>query len=123
MTGKRMYALIGAFAVLVIAGTVGVLVFGTGQKAPATDRRAEAVTRCEAAVKDRLKAPATARFSGISGDRPTGTSYQRFDLSGTVDAENSFGALVRSSWTCIVSYDSESGDWSDAYADVSSSQE
>lgn len=53
---------------------------------------------CHDRVKDNLKAPATASFGGddvyhVSGARWTATGY--------VDAENSFGANVRTYWNCI----------------------
>jgi hypothetical protein len=59
---------------------------------------------CEEFVKDRLKAPRTAQF-------PRWFEYQfnrlidpeyGYNIEGFVDSENSFGALVRSRFTCKV---------------------
>lgn len=59
----------------------------------------EAIAQCEAAIKDRLKAPSTAKFeSSATGD-------VTWTVIGTVDAENSFGAMVRSSFQCSVIID------------------
>ena len=75
---------------------------GTGEWEPTTT---EARAICEGWVEDQLKSPATAKFQdgGASGG-PSG-----YTIDGTVDSENSFGALVRSDWTCDIRWD-ESGD-------------
>lgn len=56
-----------------------------------------AQSACEDWVKDQLKAPSTADFSDvdISGGDP-------WTITGTVDAENGFGAQIRATWTCDV---------------------
>lgn len=51
---------------------------------------------CEEFVKDRLKSPATAEFSE-QAHRADGAAWV---VSGVVDSENGFGALVRSDYTC-----------------------
>jgi hypothetical protein len=61
-----------------------------------------AKSACEGWVKDQLKAPSTADFSDeeVSGAGP-------WTVTGSVDAENSFGAKLRSQWTCDVRLDSD----------------
>lgn len=61
----------------------------------------EAIAQCEAAIKDKLKAPSTADFSS------TATGSGTWTVVGTVDAENSFGAKVRTSYQCSVIIDNE----------------
>ena len=56
---------------------------------------------CERAVETTLKAPATADFSGVTGSE-IANSADVYEVSGYVDSENSFGANVRTSWTCKV---------------------
>lgn len=58
---------------------------------------------CEDFVRDRLKAPATAEFSNIkrSGSGPNWT------VTGTVDAENLFGAKLRMNWSCSLRLDGD----------------
>jgi hypothetical protein len=59
---------------------------------------------CKDHIRSRLKAPRSAKFAGIfSGE------YQEPTLNGniwtqivTVDAENSFGAMLRSQWRCVI---------------------
>jgi hypothetical protein len=56
----------------------------------------QAIAACETAVKAQLKSPATAGFSGETTS-PAGSGYY---VEGNVDAQNGFGALIRSHWTC-----------------------
>lgn len=63
---------------------------------PPSDPATLAIHACEEAVKDRLKAPATARFLHESA-RQSGTLYY---VEGDVDAENGFGALIRGHFRC-----------------------
>lgn len=59
--------------------------------------RGKAVAKCEAVVKGDLKAPSTAKLNlSASGNGPT------YVVSGTVDAENSFGAMLRKDVRCNV---------------------
>ncbi len=61
-----------------------------------------AESTCEDWVKDQLKAPATADFNdtSVSGSGP-------WTVTGTVDAENGFGANLRVAWTCDIRLDSD----------------
>lgn len=73
----------------------------------------KAVEQCESAVKDKMKSPSTAEFPGtraheggdfVLGDIPS--RYQSMDavsvwvVAGPVDAQNGFGATVRSDFNC-----------------------
>lgn len=55
---------------------------------------------CHNTVKSALKAPSTARFSSTVSKH--NTRENDFLVEGTVDAENSFGARIRSSFQCVV---------------------
>jgi hypothetical protein len=58
---------------------------------------------CVRALKSELTSPATAQFRTASrSDLGNG----RFRVSGSVDAENSFGALLRQSYDCTVWFES-----------------
>jgi len=52
---------------------------------------------CKAEVAARLKAPATAEWSNVNA-----TGLGPFTVTGVVDSENSFGAMLRNSWSCAV---------------------
>ncbi len=56
-----------------------------------------AVSICEDAVKNRLRAPATAQFPDPLAIPESGN---RWRVQGAVDAQNAFGALVRSDYEC-----------------------
>lgn len=62
-----------------------------------------AESACEDHVKDNLKAPSTAKFDLTSKSTGGGT----FEVTGTVDSENSFGAMIRNNVTCSVEYRDE----------------
>lgn len=92
-------------AVLVLGiGFVAVVAFGVAAlSGPEAEYDAntsyEAIAQCEAAIEKRLKSPSTARFeSDATGD---GT----WTVTGTVDAENSFGAVMRTPFQCTVQID------------------
>lgn len=55
-----------------------------------------AIDVCHQAVSDQLKAPGTADFGGEQVTH----SGDRYTVVGHVDSENSFGASLRSNWSC-----------------------
>lgn len=57
---------------------------------------ADAQRMCQENVTDKLKAPASARFGGVDTSRDDDT----WTVTGWVDAENGFGANLRSDWAC-----------------------
>jgi len=62
---------------------------------PATDSSRQPIRACEAWVLDQLVSPASAKFSSeqwFDTDNP--------EVVGDVDSQNSFGALLRSSFSC-----------------------
>jgi hypothetical protein len=63
---------------------------------------------CRNAIRQQLKAPATAKFPGFfSDDEHVSKSGCTTTVSSWVDAQNSFGAKPRSTTTCI--YDATTG--------------
>jgi outer membrane lipoprotein-sorting protein len=58
---------------------------------------------CIQAITEQLKAPATAQFSDRSDESERVVSKDHYAFTGTVDAENGFGALLRSDWSCQIS--------------------
>jgi len=82
--------------VLVIGGCVWSGSRANNQHQGPTDA---SVSSCERAVKAQLKSPSTAEFSDHRwGDRSGGG----FILKGSVDSENGFGAMIRSTWICEI---------------------
>jgi hypothetical protein len=78
----------------VLALVVGYFVFASGDSDGPSD--AGAIDVCHQAVEEQLKAPGTADFGG-----ETVTNVgDRYTVIGHVDAENGFGAQLRSEWAC-----------------------
>lgn len=96
---------------------------------PDIGNEAMAQVMCEKFVTNRLKSPSTADFGGFLSNRTKAVfikaeaaSSFEVDLSalhntgiwvanGSVDAQNSFGAIIRSKFTCVMDYERESGQW------------
>ena len=93
------------WAVVILVALVGctVSLAKSGSNTPAAPSGSEAGAQCQEWVKNKLKSPSTAQFSGqvVSG----GPSSWR--VTGNVDAENSFGAAMRSAWTCTIRLDGD----------------
>jgi TPR repeat protein len=59
----------------------------------------------EKAVKQSLTSPSTAKFSSLYWNKDTGVlghGYQQWQAFGYVDAQNTFGALLRQNWRAVV---------------------
>lgn len=68
----------------------------------------EADRICRQAMNDRLKAPATAKFPPESVDVITREVYDgSYRVTSYVDAENSFGALLRTEYSCRLKREAE----------------
>lgn len=81
-----------AVALLAAAGVGGWLVLR-----PSTADRA--ATACQELVSERLKSPATAQFPEPQVQE-RGAAGDAFLVTGEVDSQNGFGAMVRSSYSC-----------------------
>jgi hypothetical protein len=58
--------------------------------------------RCEQAVSANLKAPSTSKFAPYSETHVLDLGKWQYQVQSYVDAENSFGAHVRTPYTCTV---------------------
>lgn len=73
---------------------------------------AEAITLCNAIVKEQLKAPKTAKFKWIAEHTFDGKDL--YTVKSYVDSENSFGAMIRTHFLCGMRYrgeDHPEGSW------------
>ncbi|WP_433600400.1 hypothetical protein ACQPXH_00565 [Nocardia sp. CA-135953] len=61
------------------------------------EQERQVTDRCEDVVRDQLKSPASAKFSDV---QIAGNSKEGWAASGYVDAQNSYGAMLRDVWTC-----------------------
>jgi hypothetical protein len=67
-----------------------------------------AKVECEKFILQRLKAPAGANFSPTSELIVTGAGNGPWTVFGYVDSQNSFGAMLRSRYTCTVVFNGDS---------------
>jgi hypothetical protein len=92
-----------AVASAVVGAAIGVLVTvlalgGASDTTPATvpDPSPGAVAACRSGVEARLKSPASAQYSSLTVTR----NANGWIVTGAVDSQNSFGAMLRSTFTC-----------------------
>lgn len=109
-------AVFGGLVVLVLGfGLVWNAVTGGGEDGGGgEDREYGAFDVCQQFVKDRLRSPASAEFRNFFEDDGevvvTGTGDGPYTVRSSVDSQNGFGAMLRSDFTCTVSYAGDS-DW------------
>jgi hypothetical protein len=68
--------------------------------------RSESRSACHNRVKDQLVSPSSANFEGFT-EGTWNETYRGVNFSGWVDAENGFGASIRSTYDCEVYYDGD----------------
>jgi len=81
----------------ILIGVVASLIGGNRSDSSSNDNQYEAIAQCEARIERLLKAPSTAEF-----DSSATASGGVWTVTGTVDSENSFGAMLRSNFQCTV---------------------
>lgn len=93
------------------AGAIYGAFAGDDDSPSSEDLRYGAFDVCTDFVRDRLRAPATATFRNYFEDdgevRVTGSGNGPYTVTSTVDAENGFGANIRSSFVCVVNLDDD----------------
>lgn len=94
--------ILAPIALIVIALIIGAIWAGFNGSSNDPNKY-EAIRYCEDQIREQLKAPSTAKFDSDSID-----STSPFTVSGSVDAENSFGATIRSDFQCTVTISGDS---------------
>ena len=102
-------AIVGVFVLLLVYGSLS-----GGNEASAeevitrpngeTVDESSAAVLCQRQIRDRLRAPGTAKFAGPFSDdysRPV-KSGNTWSYTVSVDSENAFGAALRSQWSCVL---------------------
>ncbi len=103
----------GAVVGLIVAVVILFWIFSPSSPTPAPDYckgggKAAARVMAQQFVKERLRSPASAVFSNDHATYRFGCSYQ---VSGAVDSQNGFGALIRSSYTADLVYRRSDDHW------------
>lgn len=86
-----------------VAALVGLVALVVSRPASHTatpeELKADASRACQKQfIADRLKAPSTAKYSNVTVTESTG----HYTVMGSVDAQNSFGAPIRSGFVCTM---------------------
>lgn len=98
-------AAISLVAILVMTKGCGVFAEDKPETRSVADSVVAATDACQIAIKAQLKAPSTAKFSGerakLSSD-PLDVSRKvsSYSVTGLVESQNSFGAMVASTFIC-----------------------
>lgn len=101
---KNDYKIFGIVIAICLAIVAWYYLGGGQEKKAEQDQEALALRAqitCEALTKDLLKAPSTAEFSNWVTTEVSATSWR---IKGDVDAQNSFGAMIRNTTICEISY-------------------
>lgn len=88
-------AVLSLIAILVVSALVLSACGSSSSNKSATDAKICA----EKAVTDSLKSPSTAKFCKYTEMTATNLGGDRWKVTGYVDAQNSFGAVIRTNWT------------------------
>lgn len=99
---------IGCLALIAVFAGVAMCSASNEDDGPSqTDLEYGARDVCETFVERRLKSPSTADFS----DTTTAASGEsEWTVSGAVDSQNGFGAMIRNNYTCVVRPKDVAGD-------------
>jgi hypothetical protein len=82
--------------------------FGSSSSTPTTEseqsKQIEAFVRSQTAVERQLKAPSTAKFPYFTSDGVSVTKLatDKYRVNAYVDSENSFGAMIRITYSVII---------------------
>lgn len=90
-----------------LLGTVAVTLIACGGGTDPKDKHIEARVVCEDFVKDRLKSPGSADFT----EQTEVGKYPTWIARGSVDSQNTFGALMRNQYWCTVTYHPSTDKW------------
>ncbi len=99
----RMLWLLGAGLLVFIAAVIVMPHSSTpAPKAVTTYGNRDATYICRDFVTDRLRAPATASWAWLDDEKVTRAADGTFTVRSYVDAQNGFGANIRTRYTCVV---------------------
>ena len=98
----------GKIIFLIIMGAIAWYIFAPNSESSNTNNlkkvhsKLEAYTMSQGFVKNKLKSPSTAEFTCDYEKNVTQISDSMFVVNGFVDSQNSFGAMLRSSYRCTL---------------------
>lgn len=115
----KVVAVIVAMSAVLVSGIVLAVVLAADDEPKPPSIAERVIDMCQDAVLDILKAPATADFVGTPETESSGAKVMPvYTVLGEVDAENSFGAKIRSIYTCEVRTGKSDDTWNVESVDV-----
>jgi len=90
---------------LVLVPVLGLILTGFGARdVTKGGQETTAFVMCQRPVTQRLRSPSSAKFPTITtpGARSVHAGGGRYIVDGFVDAQNGFGAMLRSKWECEI---------------------
>lgn len=97
--GKALLTFLAIIVGIILIGTCG----GSSSKPDNWNTENKAKTYAELMVKDNLKAPSTAKFCNSAREMTAkNLGGAKWKVTGWVDAENSFGAMIRSDFEVVL---------------------
>lgn len=100
---NKIIICVALFVVFIIVISSGL--FKTSRHAPKTISQDEAYVASQALVKKQLKSPASAKFPPISQATIMKVKDSVYWVSAYVDAQNSFGALIRQEYSGTIAFE------------------
>jgi hypothetical protein len=97
-----MHNMLKQFISLVLLVILCVLGVGCSDSSSSGPTKIEAFVMSQSFVEKMLKAPSTADFCSYSDATVTDLGDGRFRVSAYVDAQNSFGAKIRTNYTSVL---------------------
>ena len=89
--------------ILLILGLIAICLNSSGGGPSESDLSSMASIQCENYVRDGLKSPSTAKFPFLLSDVEK-LENNMYIVRSYVDAQNSFGALIRNNYYCKIKY-------------------
>lgn len=107
---ERVRTIRGIVALIFFAFVIYIVVVSnSGGSSKIEPNAREAKQICETAVERQLKAPSTAKFNSTFQYNPSDEHDYR--VATTVDAQNSFGAMMRTEFNCNMTWNPSGRDW------------
>ena len=99
----------------------------TGTRVTDFDLQGTLLANAQAIVKDHLKGPSSAKFPALfdeynfidQGSSSKHYGYETYRISGSVEAINSFNAMLKSNWVVVLDYDKDTGKYYEVSCDIS----
>lgn len=103
----RLFLILGVFGLLATCVALAPKPQDPDQASP-SERNYSACLMAQQFVERRLKAPSTAKFASCGDAKVTNDGYREHAVIVVVDAQNSFGAMIRSSYAVKLKYEGSS---------------